>query len=475
MDFNNKKVFIAPYSPMTKNLREFLQKQGVIVLGFIDKNVTGKDIFHLENIKNVECDAYLILSPNHFHPIYIEFKKVVPSDKIFQVIQQDTQYKFYNKKTIFFHQLKSTFSSLHVRIKKLFLRSFSKLLDMLKFKRTLNVFIGEGHIDANVKHLYLYYYKQGLKSIILTDNKEQLAILKEYNLPSCRLHSWISHFYIAIAKNIFLDHIVYNYLEYLSPNQKTVQLWHGVGLKKINDMSNIKYDYFISTSDWTNETNFKNVFKAKEFLALGYPRLDIFFKEEDTLDLIFCDMQIYNLVKNSNHKKILYMPTYRENEKYNTPPLDFELLNEQMKEMDAYFIVKFHPFVKLKIAKQLSNIIFYETQGDIYPILKYVDILVSDYSSVIYDFLLLDRPIISFNYDYDDYTSHRNGFLFDYFEYSPCKFVTTQSKLVIAIKKEDIIEEKRKKITKLFFDTNIQNNSTRISKWIASLKIIRNG
>jgi CDP-glycerol glycerophosphotransferase (TagB/SpsB family) len=100
---------------------------------------------------------------------------------------------------------------------------------------------------------------------------------------------------------------------------------------------------------------------------------------------------------------------------------------------------------------------------------------VSDYSSVIYDFLLLDRPIISFNYDYDDYTSHRNGFLFDYFEYSPCKFVTTQSKLVIAIKKEDIIEEKRKKITKLFFDTNIQNNSTRISKWIASLKIIRNG
>jgi CDP-glycerol glycerophosphotransferase (TagB/SpsB family) len=64
--------------------------------------------------------------------------------------------------------------------------------------------------------------------------------------------------------------------------QKTIQMWHGVGLKKMSiSYKDYPYDYFISTSNWTNETNFKNVFiKTKNFLNYGYPRYDVLLKEK---------------------------------------------------------------------------------------------------------------------------------------------------------------------------------------------------
>lgn len=78
-------------------------------------------------------------------------------------------------------------------------------------------------------------------------------------------------------------------------------------------LTNIEYDYFISTSNWTNETNFINVFCAKKFLNYGYPRNDIFFKNEEEIDLIFCNKKIYSLLQNKEYKKVaLYMPTIRE-------------------------------------------------------------------------------------------------------------------------------------------------------------------
>ncbi|MBU1884212.1 CDP-glycerol glycerophosphotransferase family protein [bacterium] len=452
-EFTGKKVFISPYSPITKNLRLFLEENGITVLGFIDKNISAEGVFKVEEMADKKYDAIFIYSPNHFQSIYNTYKKSLHVSKLYQVEKTAEGYAVYDRKQILLKTLQRSFLNLNTKLKKLFLKHLSAFLDRVKYKRTKNVFIGEGYVDANIKHLYLHYVKNAQNAILLSDNEEQLKVLKEHHLPSARLGSWLSHFYIALAKNIFLDHILYNYLDCLSPSQKTLQLWHGVGLKRINDMSNIEYDYFVSTSEWTNETNFQNVFKAKEFLNLGYPRLDIFFKDEEKDDLIFCDMGIYDLVKNAQGKKILYMPTYRENEMHNTPPLDFELLNEQMKEMDAYFIVKFHPFVKIQKPKALDRIIFYETQSDIYPILKYVDVLVSDYSSVIYDFLLLDRPVISFIYDYEDYMSHRDGFLFDYFEYSPSCFVKTQNELIGALQGSDEMYEKRAHVKNFFFDT----------------------
>ena len=69
-------------------------------------------------------------------------------------------------------------------------------------------------------------------------------------------------------------------------------------------------------------------------------------------------------------------------------------------------------------------------EGDIYPLLKYTDILITDYSSIYFDFLLLNRPILFFDYDYDEYSSNMNGFVYDYQETAPGPKVTSQQALV---------------------------------------------
>ena len=150
------------------------------------------------------------------------------------------------------------------------------------------------------------------------------------------------------------------------------------------------------------------VVQAKKHLNLGYPRNDLLLKEHEKLDLLFVNLEIYNLAK--ENKVIVYMPTHREsepsfgNKSVKELPLDLEKLNDFMKKQNAFFILKLHPFVsKLYENKNFSNIVFYESQSDIYPVLKYTDILITDYSSVYFDFLLIDKPIIFFDYDYEEY------------------------------------------------------------------------
>ncbi|NPA73743.1 MAG: hypothetical protein GXO12_03450, partial [Epsilonproteobacteria bacterium] len=335
-------------------------------------------------------------------------------------------------------------------------------------KRDYSIFIAEDFIDANVKHMYLYYIKKNEKAIMLTNNDLQYSELKKHNLPVKKLFSLQGYFYTALAKKIYLDHFILDYLEYLSPRQITIQLWHGVGLKPIRDRSKFRYSYFVSPSKWTNETNFKKVFKANKFLNYGYPRNDILLKKEDKLDLILCDTNIYNKIQKDKqkHKRvILYMPTFRENG-FDMFPLDFKSLNEEMQKMSAKFYVKLHPFVLDKYRDTLkeenySNVIFYNTVGDVYPILKYVDILVSDYSSIVYDFLILNRPIIFFNYDFEEYVKARKkglgqDLLFDYDEFSPGAKVKTQELLLEKMKEiiegKDEYEKERLKIRDKFYD-----------------------
>ena len=88
-----------------------------------------------------------------------------------------------------------------------------------------------------------------------------------------------------------------------------------------------------------------------------------------------------------------------------------------------------------------------------------MDILITDYSSIAYDFLLLDRPIIFFDYDREIYERNMGGFLFDYDEFTPGIKVKNQDELISAIKEKDSYKEQRDYIKEIFFDsTNIRSS-----------------
>jgi CDP-glycerol glycerophosphotransferase (TagB/SpsB family) len=281
-----------------------------------------------------------------------------------------------------------------------------------------------------------------------------------------------------LAKIIYLDHFIIDYLEYISKSQITIQLWHGIGPKPMQDRSRFSYTYFSSPSKWINETVSKKIFKANSYLNLGYPRNDILLKNEEKLDLLLCDMNIYNSIhknKDDNTSIVLYMPTFRENG-FSAFPLDFKTLNKSMEEQNIKFYVKLHPYVLSKYRDTIkeqtfSNIIFYNTAGDIYPILKYIDILITDYSSIAYDFLLLNKPIIFFNYDYIEYKQAREAsaekeFLLDYEKDTPGQKVQTQIELINEMAKilegNDLYSEARIEIRNKLFDYTDGNSCSRI-------------
>lgn len=444
--FKNKKILLSPHSPMTLALQKQLVDNNSNIIGFIDKNKTEKDIFKINQLKNINYDYIIILSPNHFDKIYQEYLKYIPQNIIYQANIKNNKYTFINNVTIYKREIKILPKDINII-------------------RTKLVFISKDFISSNNKALYIYCIKNNINCTILTDNEIQIKELKRLNLPCTLLETDQADYEIAYAKFIIFDQGNYTYLPQLHKEQKTVQLWHGVGLKKMSKLTNIKYDYFISTSNWTNETNFKSVFLSHNFLNCGYPRNDNFKSiSKDKLDTLFCDKYIYEFVRNKNEKKIiLYMPTHRENS--TKEPLNLETLNTKLININYYMIIKLHPFIlkyyKSIEQKEYSNILFHNTQGDIYPILTYTDILISDYSSVIYDFLLLDKPIIFFIYDFKEYIKNTK-LLFDYNEYSPGIKVQTQEELLNAIKQPDTFQEQRKIIRDKFFDTQNIDSSKKI-------------
>ena len=441
LNLENKKVFIAPHTPRTTMFKnDLLEKyENIKIIGFIDKTKEADNIQKIENIYQFKYDYILILSLNHFDAIYEDYIKLINPSKLLKVTIKNENYFFINSSEI----RKEKRQNLPQKFKEKSLKLLNIILDTLSFKRKKYVFLSKSFIGTNNKMLYLESLNHKLDSIILTDNKEQFKILKKYNLPVCKLNSLKAYYHLALANIVIQDQgNSNNLLKFLSKKQKTLQLWHGIPLKRMNRLTDVMYDYFTSPSKYVNETSLNAVIPSKKQFETGYPRNDLLIKEHNKLDLLFCDVFLYKFSK--NEKTIVYMPTHRESssgiDKNVTRliPLDFLQLNRCMIELNTYFIVKLHPFVMqfyedIKNSKEFSNVLFYPIEGDIYPLLKYTDILVTDYSSVYFDYLLLNRPIIFFDYDYEEYSENMGGFVYDYETFTPGIKVQNQQKLEDAL------------------------------------------
>ncbi len=476
MNLFNKKIFIAPHTPKTTMLeKEITKHYNIKTLGFIDKQKSKENVKKIENILNSEFDFILIYSPNHFDSIYDEYIKHINKEKLIQVDIQNNKYIFNNSKSIFKNKIKKIYPLLKLEV----FKKFVSIINFLKVKRRGTVFISKDFIGTNNKMLFLEFSKNTNDVLMLTDNKIHHDELLNKNLNVSFLGSIYSYFQLAKAKVVIQDQGNSNYLiKYLNDNQTTIQLWHGIPLKRMNQLVDVVYDYHISTSDFVNKTSLSQVIQATNHLDLGYPRNDLLLKKHTEQDLLFVNKEIYNLAKENT--TIVYMPTHREStpsidQNINKPlPLDLEKLNEFMISINSFFILKLHPFVsKLYKEQNYSNVIFFNPQDDIYPILKYSDILITDYSSIYYDFLLLDKPIIFFNYDYDEYCLNIDGFVYDYEDNTPGEKVETQEELTSIIKNivlnSDKFHNNREDIKDKFFTHQNKDSSQRIYQKILNI------
>jgi len=197
-------------------------------------------------------------------------------------------------------------------------------------------------------------------------------------------------------------------------------------------------DYLIVTSK-NIEDFYSEAFQIdkSKIRSLGLPRADYYFENHDVDELKKNFYKRYNL--DSNKKIILYAPTFRENEKFNNVfnYLDLAKFNERLSD-DYTLILRLHP----KINKFYSSDI--KIEGDYIDCSDYkneqelmllADILITDYSSIMIEFGLLNKPIVFFAYDLDNYLSNERGFYLNYKNDLPGPIVHTTEELIECIEK----------------------------------------
>ena len=274
---------------------------------------------------------------------------------------------------------------------------------------------------------------------------------------------------------------------------KWVQLWHGTGIfkkfgydllndedKKVMEMFSPKLD-LVSVSgenvvDIYSDNFHVDKSKVKPF---GVPRNDFYDDEHLSDDYISKLRQSFerDYPQLFGKKLVLYAPTFRENPKNNAvfDYFDIEKLIEELG--DEYVLaVRLHPnYVKycdedhpidLDDLTNRYDIINFTGYKDEQKLLLLADILIADYSSIMVDYTILQKPIILFDYDLEDYINKERGFYFDYREMVPGKIVYDIDELIESIKAEDFRLEKLEEFSKLQFGEFKANSSKLILDYI---------
>lgn len=272
-------------------------------------------------------------------------------------------------------------------------------------------------------------------------------------------------YHMATASYILLDNIFLPmaYLRF-NKNVKVVQLWHGTGtikkfgqdsnvgeVKRLEYMANQKITHLIVNSEYT-KVQYAKAFgvKADRVYIWGLPRTDELFSDSVKQKKIEKFYEQYPYLREK--KLVLYAPTFRDREvEQPKMMLDVEYLENHTPE-DVFYLVKLHPFVAKQYqnedSKRFLNVSLYE---DINTLLFVSDILITDYSSIIFEYAVLEKPIIFYAYDLDEFSEEGRGFYEDYKTYVPGKVVTETREIAELIQKENLSDEKIIKFKKESF------------------------
>ena len=172
-----------------------------------------------------------------------------------------------------------------------------------------------------------------------------------------------------------------------------------------------------------------------------------------------------------NDKKIiLYAPTFREDEKYNDVfnYLDLNEFNNQLGE-DYVLALRLHPKVKRFYSEEISSDSFYIDVSDFkneQELLLISDMLITDYSSIMIEYAVLNKPIIFFAYDLDSYLKHERGFYYDFKTTVPGKIVYSSNELINIIKDDNFDNSKVSNFLSTQFDEIDGKSSERIVDFI---------
>ena len=235
-------------------------------------------------------------------------------------------------------------------------------------------------------------------------------------------------------------------------NQVYIQMWHGsFGIKKIErhvgslteskmwtkvaKLNSDMTDYWISNSDFETDIYKSAFWNVKNIKLLGHPRNDIFFNDNTKLHQKV--LSKYNA--DMGKKIVLYMPTFREDYRLDCYNLDGSKLCEKLSKRfggEWLLLVRLHPRIvqyKDRFFQQFGseNVIDVTDYDDVQELLAIADVMISDYSSCIFDYLLAKKPAFIYATDIEEYENER-GLYYSLYE-KPFSITKNNDELLKAI------------------------------------------
>ncbi|MDD2467651.1 MAG: CDP-glycerol glycerophosphotransferase family protein [Desulfobulbus sp.] len=335
----------------------------------------------------------------------------------------------------------------------------------------------------NAKYLFEYVNERhkNIQCVWISKDKNIIEMLRKRGYRACGFLSLQGLWGAARAGVAIITHRGNCWdgdLPFFCISKKTllVQLWHGIPLKKIAFDDRL-FSYAFDESSWSFKLR---TFAAKLLpflLRVEHPSIVIATSSEtrDILSQAFRvpresvlitgyprnDQLFRNNQRDDNFQKILYLPTFRGQEGASFDPFENQAygvddLNTFLVEKGMHLHIKLHPFNRISSMLQksidtASNLTVLLTD-DIYEELAIYDVLITDYSSIYFDFLLTGKPIIFLPYDMDRYTQMDRQFYYRYENVTPGPMARNWHDVSLILADLNLISERYRKQYKQVLD-----------------------
>jgi len=315
------------------------------------------------------------------------------------------------------------------------------------FKKNQALFVFKNNSRSSGNAMALFNYindeyendEKRLTSVIATDDDSFINYLKSNNKSFCRIPSLKFIKVVATSKYLICDGspliIKYGIFSKIV-NMKIVYLWHGTGFKNIKLLANDtkensasfnhkllnKSASMILSSSIDDQIRKIKSFNNNNVFITGNPKNDTLLRTKyEPIDEYI-----------SYNKILLYVPTYRDNGNWEPFTEDYlNKLNKMLLSKNMLFIIKKHVNDTCEYLKEeYSNIKdITEMKIDNNRLLVLSDVMISDYSSIVTDYVLLDKPVIFYIPDYKNYTQISRSLYYDIFDIYPRSIAYTDEQL----------------------------------------------
>lgn len=369
---------------------------------------------------------------------------------------------------------------------------FSFLFFRSKKKYAFGSFAGA--FNDNAKYLFIYANQHcpNINIAWISNSKATVNLVRSLGFKAYHVFSPKGIWHALTSKYWFFNSYTADIFYSFSGRAVCINLWHGIGLKRIEyniqsgplgqryGRTNFKEVYFhpqafrapdyLVTSTPYQTHLFSTAFRipTERCLEFGYPRNEILTCDESQrMHFIShfeprATMEFIEKLKQYS-RVLIYMPTWRDSQRHLfVQSMDLAKLNEALKSHNELLILKPHANVEIQEDTQsYSHVVFFPGNLDVYPILPYTDVLITDYSSMLYDYILMDgKSVILYLYDYAEYLSERDLF-YPFDENVVGKRVATFDELLQTIDGHDyaIDAAERSRIVERFWGKTIHYNS----------------